>query len=129
VRKKVKSGRYNNASEVVREALRRMENEDARAVRLAKRSAEEIVTDLTEQQLDGIRRRVRAGIESIETGKYTEYDGREGLTKEEKIVAEKERPASEGGCYGVPVVVLTLSGGQDSLKKWRSGHGIPYSAQ
>jgi hypothetical protein len=111
---------------VVREALRRMENEDARAVRLAKRSAEEIVTD---QQLDGIRRRVRAGIESIETGKYTEYDGREGLTKEEKIVAEKERPASEGGCYGVPVVVLTLSGGQDSLKKWRSGHGIPYSAQ
>jgi putative addiction module CopG family antidote len=31
VRKKVKSGRYNNASEVVREALRRMENEDERA--------------------------------------------------------------------------------------------------
>jgi putative addiction module CopG family antidote len=29
-RKKVKSGRYNNASEVVREALRRMEDEDAR---------------------------------------------------------------------------------------------------
>jgi len=28
VRKKVKSGRYNNASEVVREALQRMENEE-----------------------------------------------------------------------------------------------------
>jgi putative addiction module CopG family antidote len=40
VRKKVKSGRYNNASEVVREALRRMEDEDARAVRLAKPTAE-----------------------------------------------------------------------------------------
>jgi antitoxin ParD1/3/4 len=79
VRKKVKSGRYNNASEVVREALRRMEDEDARAVRLAKPTAEDILTDLTEQQLEGIRRRVRAGIESIESGKYSEYEGREGL--------------------------------------------------
>jgi hypothetical protein len=48
-------------------------------VRLAKPTAEDILTDLTEEQLDGIRRRVRAGIESIEAGKYTEYDGREGL--------------------------------------------------
>src|SRR5437762_14295362 len=38
---KVKSGRYNNASEVVREALRRMEEEDERALRLAKPTAEE----------------------------------------------------------------------------------------
>jgi putative addiction module CopG family antidote len=73
IRKKVKSGRYNNASEVVHEALRRMEDEDTRAVRLAKPSAEDILTDLTEEQLDGIRRRVRAGIESIEARKYTEY--------------------------------------------------------
>src|SRR5712664_1742321 len=79
VRKKLKSGRYNNVSEVVREALRRMEDEDACAVRLAKPTAEDILTDLTEEQLDGIRRRVRAGIESIVAGKYTEYDGREGL--------------------------------------------------
>jgi hypothetical protein len=42
-------------------------------------AAEDILTDLTEQQLDGIRRRVRAGIKSIDAGKYTEYDGREGL--------------------------------------------------
>ena len=35
VKELVASGRYNNASEVVREALRRMEDEDARAVRLA----------------------------------------------------------------------------------------------
>jgi putative addiction module CopG family antidote len=65
VRKKVKSGRYNNASEVVREALRRMEDEDARAVRLAKPTAEDILTDLTEQQLDGIRRRVRRGLNPL----------------------------------------------------------------
>jgi len=81
VRKKVKSGRYNNASEVVREALRRMEDEDERALRLAKPTAEDILTDLTEEQLDGIRRRVRAGIESIEAGKFVEYEGREGLRK------------------------------------------------
>src|SRR6267142_1083192 len=81
VRKKVKTGRYNNASEFVREALRRMEDEDERALRLAKLTAEDILTDLTEEQLDGIRRRVRAGIESIEAGKFREYQGREGLRK------------------------------------------------
>ena len=81
VRKKVKSGRYNKASEVVREALRRMEDEDARAVRLAKPTAEDILTDLTEQQIEGIRQRVRASIEAIDAGEYAEYEGREGLKK------------------------------------------------
>jgi antitoxin ParD1/3/4 len=81
VRKKVKSGRYNNASEVVREALRRMEDEDERALRLAKPTAEDILSDLTEEQLDGIRRRVRARIEGIEAGNFVEYEGREGLKK------------------------------------------------
>lgn len=81
VRKKVKSGRYNNASEVVREALRRMEDEDARALRLARPSAEDILTDLTAEELDGIRRRVRNSIESIKAGKFAEYEGREGLKK------------------------------------------------
>jgi antitoxin ParD1/3/4 len=79
VRKKVKSGRYNNASEVVREALRRMEQDDARAIRLAKPTAEDLLADLTEQQLEGIRRRVRSGIAAIETGKFKAYEGREGL--------------------------------------------------
>jgi antitoxin ParD1/3/4 len=51
VRKKVKSGRYNNASEVVREALRRMEDEDARTLSLVKPSAEDILSDLTGEQL------------------------------------------------------------------------------
>ncbi len=81
VRKKVKSGRYNNASEVVREALRRMEDEDARALRLAKPTAEDLLIDLTEQQIEGIRQRVRANIEAIDAGEYTEYEGREGLRK------------------------------------------------
>jgi antitoxin ParD1/3/4 len=81
VRKKVKSGRYNNASEVVREALRRMEDEDARALRLAKPTAEDLLIDLTEQQIEGIRQRVRSNIEAIDGGEYTEYEGREGLRK------------------------------------------------
>jgi antitoxin ParD1/3/4 len=81
VRKKVKSGRYNNASEVVREALRRMEQDDVRAIRLAKPTVEDLLTDLNEQQLDGIRRRVRSGIVAIEAGDFEEYDGRDGLRK------------------------------------------------
>jgi antitoxin ParD1/3/4 len=81
VRKKVKSGRYNNTSEVVREALRRMEDDEACAVRLARRTAEDIFSDLTEQQLEGIRQRVRAGLESIERAEYMEYEGRDGLKK------------------------------------------------
>ncbi|HXM96273.1 MAG TPA: type II toxin-antitoxin system ParD family antitoxin [Candidatus Dormibacteraeota bacterium] len=81
VRRKVKTGRYNNASEVVREALRRMEDEDERALRLAKPTAEDILTDLTAEQLDGVRRRVRASIEGIDAGEFVEYEGREGLKK------------------------------------------------
>ena len=81
VRRKVKNGRYNNASEVVREALRRMEEDDARTLRLAKPSAEDILTDLTAEQIEGIHHRVRAGIKSIEQGEYREYRGRRGLEK------------------------------------------------
>jgi antitoxin ParD1/3/4 len=81
VRKKVKSGRYNNASEVVREALRRMEDEDVRAIRLARPTAEDVLSDLTAQQLEDIRRRVRSSIDSIAAGEYREYEGREGLKK------------------------------------------------
>jgi antitoxin ParD1/3/4 len=81
VRKKVKSGRYNSASEVVREALRRMEDQDARAVQLARPTVDSVLTDLTAQQLDDIRGTVRARIAAMQVGKYTEYEGREGLKK------------------------------------------------
>ena len=81
VRRKVKSGRYSNASEVVRDALRRMEDEDARTVRLAKPSAEEAISGLTGRQVEQIRHRVLEGIESIERGEYKDYEGREGLKR------------------------------------------------
>jgi antitoxin ParD1/3/4 len=96
VRKKVKSGRYNNASEVVREALRRMEDEDERALRVAKPTAEDILANLTEQQMDGIRQRVRAGIEAMDAGEYSEYEGREGLQKLADGVKRRGRNAMDG---------------------------------
>jgi hypothetical protein len=56
-----------------------MEDEDVRVLRLAKPSAEDILLDLTGQQLEGIKGSVRAGIDSIESGEYTEYQDRIGL--------------------------------------------------
>jgi antitoxin ParD1/3/4 len=85
VRARVKSGRYNNASEVVREALRRMENDDQRALRLAAPTVEDILTDLTAIQTEGIRKRVLQGIAEIEQGHYTDYEGRAGI---EEIAAD-----------------------------------------
>jgi antitoxin ParD1/3/4 len=81
VRARVKSGRYNNASEVIREALRRMEQDDLRAERLAEPTIEDMLADLTAQQQNSIRERVLAGIAEIDRGEFTEYEGREGLAK------------------------------------------------
>jgi antitoxin ParD1/3/4 len=79
VRARVKSGRYNNASEVVREALRRMEEADERALRIATPTVEDVLTDFTAIQTDRIRRRVLEAIAEDERGEYTEYEGRAGI--------------------------------------------------
>lgn len=79
VREKVKSGRYNNASEVVRDALRRMEEEDAKVLRLASPTVDDVVADLTEAQIESIRRRVRAGLEDIRQGRHHVYENTEAL--------------------------------------------------
>lgn len=81
VQARVKSGRYSSASEVVREALRRMQQDDERAARLAQPTAEDVLTDLTAIQVEAIRRRVLQGIAEIEHGEYTEYEGGEGLRR------------------------------------------------
>lgn len=91
VRKKVKSGRYNNASEVVRDALRRMADEDERALNLAAPSVNDLLVDLTQTQMDGIRDRVRASIKAIEAGQFTEYEGREGLRQFAEGVKQRGR--------------------------------------
>jgi hypothetical protein len=37
--------------------------------------------NISEQQLRSIRRRVREGMADIKAGRFTEYEGREGLKK------------------------------------------------
>ena len=55
VNKKVSSGLYQTASEVIREGLRLLIERD--------------------QRLESLRSEVRAGFEAIARGEYTEYDG------------------------------------------------------
>jgi hypothetical protein len=43
-----------------------MEDEDARVLRLARPTAEDVLSDLTGQQLEDIRRCVRASVESMD---------------------------------------------------------------
>jgi antitoxin ParD1/3/4 len=79
VRKKVKSGRYNNASEVVRDAVRRMEEEEVREAQLAQAAAELLLADLVGEQRESIRRLVRKRLESAGPTDFVEYTGRDGL--------------------------------------------------
>jgi hypothetical protein len=69
-----------------------MEDAGQRALRLAKHTADDILADLTEVQLEGIRRRVRQGREEIKAGRFTEYEGREGL----KMLAEEVKAVGRG---------------------------------
>lgn len=67
IRRKVKSGRYANASEVVREALRRLEQDEL----LSEQSA---ITDP-----DDVAEQVRKGMASIAEGDFTELNGDQEL--------------------------------------------------
>lgn len=55
---KVKSGRYHSASEVVREGLRLLEDQDL----------------IRQARLDLIRKDVQIGIDQMKRGEYTDYD-------------------------------------------------------
>ena len=65
IRDKVKSGRYSNASEVVREALRRLEQEEMI-------SQQSVVVDP-----DNVEDAVLEGVRSIERGDFIEIHTRE----------------------------------------------------
>jgi hypothetical protein len=58
-----------------------MDHEDARALRLARPTAGDFLSDLTGRQIDAIRQRVRASIDSLEAGGFGEYQGRVGLKR------------------------------------------------
>lgn len=99
IRRKVKVGGYTNASEVVRAAVRRMQEEEAREAKLASFAAGEILDELTETEKASIREQVQAGFAAIERGEYTGYVGRAGLaqladgvkSRGRKVLAEKAR--------------------------------------
>jgi antitoxin ParD1/3/4 len=69
IRDKVKSGRYSNASEVVREALRKLEQEEM----VAEQSVIVDPDNFHEEVLDGLR--------SLERGEGTEIHTREELRR------------------------------------------------
>jgi hypothetical protein len=77
----------------VRDALRRIEDQEAREVRLAQPTAEDIVSSLTDDQIQLVRDRVRAGIEEIAQGEFTDYVGREGLTELATTIKTRGREA------------------------------------
>ena len=77
VAKKVKGGAYHSASEVVREALRLLKEQDA----------------LQELRLQELQKEVRHGFEQVERGEYAEYTSAEELTQ--KIIAEGRKRAAE----------------------------------
>ena len=81
IRSKVKAGGYTNISEVVRTAVRRMQEEEAREARLARSAADQLIGKLTDADRASIRERARAGFAAIERGEYSEYIGREGLAQ------------------------------------------------
>ena len=81
IRAKVKKGEYTNASEVVRDAVRRMQEAEAAK---KERALVEFESRLTKGQRESIQRGVEEGIRDIEEGRYEQYDadGLRSLAKE-----------------------------------------------
>jgi antitoxin ParD1/3/4 len=72
VNKKVASGRYNSASEVVREALRLLEDQDR----------------LREMRIAELRKEIAIGLEQLDRGEYVEYDEASLKRRFDEIKAE-----------------------------------------
>jgi antitoxin ParD1/3/4 len=82
IRGKVKKGEYTDVSEVVRDAVRRMQ--EAEAAKKDRAWLTDFEASLTKAEREGIRRGVRQGISDIEEGRYEEHDADalRGLAKE-----------------------------------------------
>jgi putative addiction module CopG family antidote len=82
IRGKVKNGEYTNMSEVVRDAVRRMQ--EVEATKSARTWLADFESSLTKGERESIRRGVRQGTKDIEEGRYEEYnaDGLRNLAKD-----------------------------------------------
>jgi antitoxin ParD1/3/4 len=97
IRGKVKKGQYTNASEVMRDAVRRMQEADAsRTERLLLSDFE---SGLTKAERKSIGDGVRQGIADIDARRYEEYDttGLRGLAKELVAASVKKRASRPNG--------------------------------
>jgi antitoxin ParD1/3/4 len=86
VQSKVQTGRYNSASEVVREALRLMDERD----------------QIKAMQKDEIRKKIAAGLQSLEEGRGVDGEAvfaRLEAELDEEIRAEDERTARKQGAH------------------------------
>jgi len=66
VLRKVKSGRYNNASEVIREALRKLEDD-------------EVARHSTLEDPDNVEQLVQEGLDDLKRGDYIDINGEDEL--------------------------------------------------
>ena len=75
VRRKVESGLYNSASEVVREALRLLEERDR----------------IKEMKLEELRKEIQQGIDSLDRGEGTPFNADDVIKRgRERLAAEQE---------------------------------------
>lgn len=96
VKQKVRTGRYSSASEVVREALRLLEKQDAfEKRRLELEGTDDIESSLTSSQRDGIRHRVQAAIDAIDRNDHKDYPGKQGLEQLRQELSARVRTFSE----------------------------------
>lgn len=92
IRGKVKKGEYTNSSEVVRDAVRRMQKDEARKRERVLLS--DFESRLTKAEHDAVRRGIRRGMRDIEAGRYEEYDADGLRTLPKKLVAASARKLS-----------------------------------
>ena len=75
VRRKVESGLYNSASEVVREALRLLEEHDR----------------IKEMKLEELRKEIQKGMDSLDRGEGTAFDADDVIKRgHERLAARQE---------------------------------------
>ena len=75
VQKKVASGLYNSASEVIREALRLLEENDK----------------MKRAKLKALREDVEVGIRQLDNGQFTEYDQKSAKTLIKQIKSRRKK--------------------------------------